>query len=146
MTFSRARARLCVDDPLFLHARTYAKTKPATFFAVLKSKTFNRIQSYATIYLSESLNVAPREHVCTTGFFCDKLFRSISYVTIFSLVETTTTSRADIYKCEHPRNAKRLHLNITVCAATGAAVIVARNLVPACIRMRSNIGRTYLRI
>jgi len=102
MTFSCARARVCVDYPLFLHARTYAETKSATLFAVLKSKTFNRIQSYA-IYLSESLNVAPREHACTAGFFRDKLFRFISYVTIFSLVETTTTSRADIYKCEHPR-------------------------------------------
>lgn len=46
-----------------------------------------------TVYLSESLNAAPRKHVCRAGFFRDKLFRSISYVTIFSLIETTTTNQ-----------------------------------------------------
>lgn len=121
-------SRACVGDSPFLHASAlHAETRSATLFAVYnKIGAFENIRLvmlrearrsiYLGIFLSLSLSLwTPR---CTST--CDKLFRSISYVTIFSLVETTTTSPTRLISINaNIRDAKYLHLNITVCATTG---------------------------
>lgn len=125
----------CVGDSPFLHASAlHAETRSATLYSsyTIKSalsKTFG--WRYATVYLSGYLPLSfslplPLCFFLSLSFFlseyctCDKLFRSISYVTIFSLVETTTTSPTKLISINaNIRDAKCLHLNITVCATTG---------------------------
>lgn len=152
-------SRACMRDSIFARDCLTEKTKSVILFASHHNNSLENIWSVTStccicmnwpvirVYLSESANI---EHCAANALaharthphklVHDELFRSIFYVTIFNLAETTTS---------HPARLISVNANIRRTPAFkhhGLRGIIARSPVPACIRMRSNIGRTYLQI